>query len=174
VIRSDFPVGQELIRIEYELFDWGERPSPEASVDDVAMAVRLEWGDSSEVRVTWRNPAYWEDEGLLFGDARRGVADSVDVSDRWSSFIGEHLEAVSFSYSMASTRRAWAMNLRFSGNKHLVIALGELISVVPSYLPDNLVVTASEEIAKAYWPSNADGHWTESSAWGQPMSMSDS
>jgi len=166
MIYEELPFGQELCKIEYELLDWEEPPSPVAVVDGVAMAVCFQWSDLSSTRVTWRNPSYWEEEGLRFGGHKVEWTESVDVSVRWPSFVGARLEAVAWSHSTASTRRVWSMNLVFVGGKHLVVALGELKDGVPSYTPDNLLITASEPVAKAYWPSNEDGHVTESPAWG--------
>jgi len=166
VTRDELPVGQELGKIVYELLDWEEPPSSAAVIDDVAMGVRLEWSDLSSTRVGWRNPSSWEEEGLLFGARKVERTTAVDVSARWLPFIGARLEAVAWSCSTASARRVWAMNLVFTGGKHLVITLGELKSGVPSYIPDNLLVTASESIARAYWPSNPYGPCTESPACG--------
>jgi hypothetical protein len=161
------PFGQELTRIEYELFDWEERPSSMMLVDDVAMAVRLGWKTFPLVRVTWRTPGYWYEEGLRLGGQKKPNAGIVDVSERWSELIGGKLENVEFSRTLFETHLVWALNLKFGGGAHLVIALGEVKNNVPSYAPDNLIITTSETIARAYWPSSPDGPWTDSSAWGR-------
>jgi len=163
---ASFPVGQELQKVKYELFDWEEQPSSVALVDDIATAVCLQWGDLSEVRITWRNPSYWEEEGLDFGGTQKKGTESVDVSARWKPLIGATLDRVTPLYSNAFTHRTWAIRLEFGNGTNLIIALGALKEGIPSYMPDNLIVTASEIIARAYWPSNSDEYCTETSAWG--------
>ena len=66
MVNINFPLGKELRSIEYELLDWEELPCANALVDWVNMAIRLTWGDDSVTWVTWRNPSYWEEEGLRF------------------------------------------------------------------------------------------------------------
>ena len=165
-----YPIGQGLWKVEYELLFFEEFPSASAVIDDVAMAVRLIWADGAVIRIGWRNPAYWEDEGLLFDGAQAENAACVDVSTRWSSCVGARLDSVVVSRSLAETRRIWAMNFDFDNDNHLVIALGELDEGMPSYMPDNLIVTDSEAIARAYWPANSEEACTETPAWGEFVS----
>ena len=47
-----------------------------------------------------------------------------------------------------------------------MIALGQVLDGVVSYMPDDLIITSSEALAREYWPSNYEGPWTENPAWG--------
>ncbi|MDR0848415.1 MAG: hypothetical protein LBN10_05145 [Propionibacteriaceae bacterium] len=161
-----FPLGEVLARIQYELFDWEDVPSEADAVDEVNMAITLSWGNAASTRIRWANPGWWDVEGLEFGGEPRRGLQLFDASKRWAFLIGETLEDVSFSRTPSSVDLVWAVNLGFSGGKHLVVALGELVDSVPSYMPDTLVVTSSESVARSYWPTNRDGRWTLGPAWG--------
>jgi len=158
--------GHCLTRITYDLFDWDDVPATAAIMDNVGGAVSLEWEGLPLTRITWSHSPWWEAQGLELGGVVNELARTVDVGFRWPSLIGARLERVGLSWTLSPTPQVWAVNLRFSQDRRLIVALGEVTDRVPALSADNLVVTGCESIARSYWPSNDDGHVTESSAWG--------
>jgi hypothetical protein len=163
---EEFVPGCCLARITYDLFDWDDVPSPAAMIDNVGGAVSLEWEGLPPTRITWSHTPWWEAQGLELGGVVNELTRTVDVCFRWPSLIGARLERIGLSRTLSPTPQVWAMNLRFSQDCSLIVALGEVTNLVPTFSADNLVVMGCENIARAYWPSNEDGHVTESSAWG--------
>ena len=162
----EFPIGEQLVKVEYEMFDYDDYPESTSVVDDVSMAVYLEWSDLSRARLGWRTPGYWYEEGLMVGGLRNPNADIVDMSRRWSFLLGLPLETLSFSYTPYSPPLVWAINFGFEGDINLIVALGQIQDNEVTYMPNNLIVTASQERAHNYRPSNDEGYWTSTSAWG--------
>ncbi len=150
--------GRTLVGITYLGFPWDSMPSDAESVDAVNRAIVLDFGDV-RLAVRWdlRPPV----ERLIVEsfDASAAAAPlttSRDVSHRWQSILGSSLTSHAWGWhEVESGREIWAVALRFSNAQTLIIALGELVEGVPTYLPDSLVVTATERIAKAYKPRAA-------------------
>lgn len=165
--EPDLPIGDTLVGVQYELLSWEGEPSREEAVDQVSMAVRLVWEGTAPMRVTWSSDV--ESEGLAFGDP--GPADPspevriVDVSSRWRSLMGDRLSVCSFSHAEPPADLPWAMNLHLASGRHLLIALGELLSEELVYIPDPLVVTDSREVARSYAPRAARGTACGDSPW---------
>lgn len=150
--------GRTLVGLAYLGFPWDPVPSDAESVDAVNGAVVLDFGDM-RLAVRWdlRPPV----ERLIVEsfDAFATAAPlttSRDVSHRWRSVLGSSLTSHAWGWhEVESGREIWAVALRFSNAQTLTIALGELVEGVPTYMPDSLVVTATERIAKAYKPRAA-------------------
>ncbi|MFD3403742.1 hypothetical protein ACFWUU_23865 [Kribbella sp. NPDC058693] len=77
----------------------------------------------------------------------------LDVSRRWSAFLGAQVVGIYWTEQETTDGfQPWAVTLDFEGVGELVIALGELVDGVPTYLPDSLIVTASQDVARSYKP----------------------
>lgn len=150
--------GRTLVGITYVGLPWDSGPSDTDSVDVVNRAVVLDF-DGVRLAVRWdlRPPI----ECLVVenfdpSSTKAPLTTTRDVSHRWRSVIGGALIAHDWGWQeVESGREAWALSLRLGNAQTLFVALGELIDGAPTYMPDSLVVTASERIARAYRPPAA-------------------
>lgn len=153
------PVGDTLRGVQYELLSWESMPLIREVADEVSMAVTLEWRQASPTRVSWSS--IFECEGLVLGGPEAydpsPQVEIVDVSNRWSSLIGDRLADCHLAHAQPPAELPWAMNLHFASGSHLVIALGELIPGGPAYIPDCLLITDSQEFARGFAPIAALG-----------------
>lgn len=150
--------GRPLVGITYLGLPWDPTPADTQLVDVVNRAVVLDF-DGLRLAVRWdlRPPVErLAVESYGESSAVAPLTTSHDVSHRWRSVIGGVLNAHAWGWhEVESGTEVWAVALRFSNAQTLFIALGELVEGAPIYLPDSLVVTASERIAKAYRPRAA-------------------
>lgn len=150
-------VGRCLVSLRYEVLDWEVQPDASAKIDAVAMAVIMDFeGCSVAFRWDLRPPT---EQLVVVASESVGVgrrARRIDVSRRWSTFVGAELVAARWSYhETGEGLQPWAVTLSFAGVGDLVVALGELVAGSPSYLPDSLIITASEDLAREYQPRAA-------------------
>ena len=153
------PIGDALTSVHYELLSWEQAPSADSCVDQVAMAVTLNWQESRPTRISWSTDP--QREGLVQGgpsaEGPGPQLEIADVSERWGGLLGQRLTACTFSHALPPGDLPWAMNLLFASGAHLVIALGELLEGEPRYIPDSLLVTESRDAAVAFSPPAALG-----------------
>ncbi|WP_432880555.1 hypothetical protein ACQPYH_35480 [Kribbella sp. CA-245084] len=95
-------------------------------------------------------------------DEPRPLTRRVDVSRRWTAFLGAQLIGASWAdQETTDGLQPWAITLAFEGTGDLVIALGELVNGIPTYLPDSLIVTSSRDVALCYRPpASLTPSWT--------------
>lgn len=162
---QELPEGIELTGVCYELFRWEAGPSPGALVDS-SMSVILRLGNTVNIRFHWAvgngserlTIARWN-EGDYLPQTRM-----EDVSERWPLIMGARVSGQQLSLQETEVgTEPWACRVDFDNESHLVIALGELTrdgEIV--YIPDSLVITGSEAIARSYRPPAAS-----SAAWAE-------
>ena len=152
--------------VEYHLL-WFESPPKPQIVDVVSMAVEINFGDAGRARFHWRiDPTF---EGLEVGPWKVGDAATelshVDATDRWGlsgARLARYVVATQLT-DRGEAQMPWSCRLVFEDDRNLVIALGELSPEGQlTYLPDSLIVTASQEVACGYrLDSSASTAWVE-------------
>lgn len=150
--------GRTLVRMAYVGLPWDPAPSDADPMDAVNRAAILDFDDIRLI-VRWdlRPPV----ERLVVETYDASIATAPltsvhDVSHRWRSVIGGVLVSHAWGWhDVESGRETWALALTFNNAQTLFIALGELVEGDPTYLPDSLVVTATEHVAQVYRPSAA-------------------
>lgn len=160
-------VGGHLTRVYYDLFVWNAAPHDDSILDEVPLAVILGF-DTQDVILRWDlRPPVEQLVSLKVEESVPGPSiRHIDVSGRWSPFLGSQLIGVSWAEQETSDGfQPWAVTLMFGVVGELVIALGELMNGVPTYIPDSLIVTASRRAALSYQPTASP-----TPAWTKPNS----
>jgi len=153
------PRGVPLRRVLYGKSDWdGWLPRCEG-FDAATASVTLDFGATVPYTLRWRAREPFEclttrpqdDDGLAL------LTRTVDVSGRWGGVLGAQVVAQHLAWrATESGLQPWSSRLDFDNGRRLGVCLGELSAEgVPSYLPDALLVTGSEEHATAYRPPGA-------------------
>ena len=143
--------------------------SDSGMVDDVEQAIDLMVDDGSVVRAQWEMRGELEFLSVVRAsgtDLIGSFVDTVDVSggDSWGRILGRTVSGVGVAWHASGSeelRAPFAIRLDFHGATSVVIALGELVGGVPSYLPDGVLVIFDETVAANYVFPGA-----ESPAWG--------
>lgn len=160
-------LGRRLTAVHYDLLAWDAEPSVDSTVDEVAMAVLLTF-DTSRLLLRWDLRPPVEQLVVLSNepDEPKPLTRRADVSRRWTAFLGAKLIGASWAdQETTDGLQPWAITLAFEGAGELVIALGELLDGIPTYLPDSLIVTASRDVALSYRPpASLTPAWTSPAA----------
>lgn len=147
-------LGSRLTGVHYDLLEWEAEVPVDSALDEVPKAVLLAF-DRLDVLLRWElRPPIEQLLMLSNQDAQPGpLFRRVDVSRRWVAFLGAQVVGASWAeQETCDGLQPWAVTISFDGARELVVALGELVDGVPTYLPDSLIVTASREVALSYWP----------------------
>jgi hypothetical protein len=158
--------GVPLRRVIYEQLEWDELLPRGQGFDQVSIAVALDFGGSDLFRLRWRVREPFEcltTSEWTSGDPTPHTR-IVDVSQRWAHLLGARVVAQHMSVQETEWGpQPWSVRLSFDNRRELVVCLGELTPEgAPTYLPDSLLVTDSQEYAAAYRPRAAlTSAWTD-------------
>lgn len=150
-------LGRRLLGVKYDLLEWEDEPDPTCIVDTVPKAVILDF-DVGSFLLRWDLRPPTEQLVILGsqGSSPGPLFRRVDVSKRWSAFLGAKLVAASWAQQLtAGGLQPWAITLAFADVGELVVALGEVVDGSLSYLPDSLIITSSRHAALSYHPRAA-------------------
>jgi len=165
VVEADL-LGRRLTGVRYDMFAWDDLPTAESSVDAVPMAVILSF-NGLNICLRWNlEPPSEQLVMLTETDLSSGpLVRRVDVSERWHDLLNAQLVRASWAeHETGEGVQPWAVTFDFARAGGLVVALGELIDGLPSYLPDSLLVTADRDVALRYRPPGAlTPAWTDRS-----------
>ncbi|HBX81963.1 MAG: hypothetical protein WAV45_09440 [Propionibacteriaceae bacterium] len=152
-------IGQRLLQVEYVLLPWEASLQPGRVIDAVSRAIILRF-ESVDLQFRWvlKPPV----ERLIVEPpdalAQAPLTVTLEVGERWPDLLGTRMVGCEFGYQhVESGREPWAALLVFEGGARLLIALGELVDAVPTYLPDSLVITADAHVAQGYTPPASEG-----------------
>jgi hypothetical protein len=147
-------LGSRLRAVKYDLLEWEGLPDPTSSVDAIAMAVILQL-DEMSVLLRWDLHPPTERLVIVSGEHSQlaPLVRRVDVSERWGAFLGAKVVAASWAQQETGDGlQPWAVTFSFADVGELVVALGEVVDGSPSYIPDSLIMTASQDAALSYRP----------------------
>jgi hypothetical protein len=150
---SHFHLGSSLRSISYVSLP-GDDVDDGDAIDSVGIGVLFRFDDAGHSAIYWR-----VQDGASFLEAGANTpankfSREIDVSNRWRSIMGSPLKFMYLAHHETEYGlQVWAVRLEFQESKSLVIALGDKsLEGVPEYSADNLIVTASREVASSYRP----------------------
>lgn len=164
-------VGLQIVGVRYHvpIGTEGGRIPHSGMVDEVEQAIDLMVSDGSVVRAQWEMRGELEFLSVVRASETGRIGSFVDTanvsgSDSWKRVLGRDISGAGVAWQVSGSeelRIPFAIRLDFQGATSVVIALGELVRGMPSYLPDGVLVIFDETVAVNYVFPGA-----ESPAWG--------
>jgi hypothetical protein len=165
--------GKALQRVRYVVLPGSPEPAARASVvDEAEYAVEMVF-DGFVVGIFWQMENELECLRVVrqeMGGVASGYSKIIDVSSYsgWSNRIGKKVAGFRASWhrpAFSEVECLWAFTVLLEDAEPATVALGELLTDVPSYLPDSLVVLFGQNTAQDFQLAVGSA-----SAWGEELS----